>query len=206
MDSMTTTKPTGTNSDAGIIARTYAAVRATLRHKQARRVVGVSTVVYLLAYLYAIEKLQVGDGRFGVVIATDPLGRLFHRTFGSVAFEPVVLIRLGVVSYQFSLNTVIGLAIAGLVAINLGVSYLAWRQPAACGVGSQSAGILAGIPALLSGAACCAPLIVILLGIQLTGGLLLVFELLLPLAIVLLLGALVLVGRQVNPALVRQNK
>ena len=159
----------------------------------------VSTLVYLLGYLYAIDKLQVGDGRFAIVVASEPTVQLFRRTFGTFTYEPVALFRLGVVTYQFSLNTVLGLALAALVGINLGVSYLAWRQPAACGIGSRSAGALAGIPALLSGSACCAPVIVILLGVQLTGGLLLAFELLIPIAVVLLVGTLLLIARQIDP-------
>lgn len=87
----------------------------------------VSTLVYLLGYLYAIDKLQVGDGRFAIVVASEPTVQLFRRTFGTFTYEPVALFRLGVVTYQFSLNTVLGLALAALVGINLGVSYLAWR-------------------------------------------------------------------------------
>ncbi|AUX07856.1 hypothetical protein AArcSl_0201 [Halalkaliarchaeum desulfuricum] len=161
--------------------------------------IGLTTAVYLFVYLYAIDQLQVGDGRFGVVIASDPAAMLFRRTFGTFTYEPVALFRLGVVTYLFSFNTVLGLALAALAGVNLGVSYLAWRQPAACGLGSRSAGALAGIPALLSGSACCAPVIVILLGVQLTGGLLLAFELLIPIAVILLLATLLLISRQIDP-------
>ncbi|MDR5671647.1 hypothetical protein RH858_00560 [Halalkaliarchaeum sp. AArc-GB] len=175
------------------------ALRLTFRNRGARGVIGVTTVAYLLGYLYAIETLQAGDGRFGVVVASEPTVQLFRRTFGTFTYEPVALFRLGVVTYQFSLNTVLGLALASLVGLNLGVSYLAWRQPAACGIGSRSAGALAGIPALLSGSACCAPVVVILLGVQLTGGLLLAFELLVPIAVLLLVGTLLLIARQIDP-------
>lgn len=181
------------------VRRTALAVRTTVGHRRARTVTGVSVVTYLLVYLYAIGKLRPGDGRFDVVIAADPLDRLFHQTFGTFTYEPVALLRLGAVTYQFSLNTAIGLAIAVLVGVNIGVSYLAWRQPAACGIASRSAGLVAGVPAVLSGAACCAPVVVLLVGAQVTGALLLAFELLLPIAVVLLVGTLLAVGRQVDP-------
>ncbi|MES3517807.1 MAG: hypothetical protein PPP58_09110 [Natronomonas sp.] len=185
----------------GVVTRTTVAVRSTLRHRRARAIVVGSTLLYLTGYLYAIGKLRFGGGDFGVVVAEQPLQQLFRQTFGTFTYEPVVLLDAGVVTYQLSLNTLIGLAIATLVGINVGVSYLAYSQPSACGIGSQSAGLFAGIPALLSGAACCAPVVVLLLGIQVTGAVLLVFELLLPIAVALLLGTLVVVARQVDPTL-----
>jgi len=182
------------------LTQTSQAVRLTLRDRRAQVVIGVSTVAYLLAYLYAIDKLTAGNGEFGVIVAARPWEALFRQSFGTFTYEPVALFRLGIVTYQFSLNTIIGLVIAILVAVNVGVSYFVWQQPSACGVGSQSAGVLAGIPALLSGAACCGPILALILGIQVTSGLLVVFEWLLPVSVSLLLLALLLVGRQVDPA------
>ncbi|WP_206662565.1 hypothetical protein [Halorubrum sp. BOL3-1] len=103
-------------------------------------------------------------------------------------------------TYLFSLNTVLGVGIAGLVGLNLGLTYLAWRQPAACGVGSSSSGVIASVPAVLSGTACCGPVVLIVLGIQASGIVVTAFQFLLPIAVVLLVGSLVLVGRQIDPA------
>jgi hypothetical protein len=182
------------------LKQTGLAIRLTMRDRRAQVVIAVSAVVYLLTYLYAIDKLTAGNGEFGLVVAARPWEALFRQSFGSFTYEPVALFRLGIVTYQFSLNTVIGLVIAGLVAVNVGVSYFVWQQPSACGVGSQSAGLFAGIPALLSGAACCGPIVALIFGIQVTSGLLVVFEWLLPISVSLLLLALLLVGRQVDPA------
>lgn len=181
------------------VGRTSQAVRLALSDRGARLVAGVSVVVYLLTYLYAIDQLFVGNGEFELIVAAQPWEALTRQSLGTFTYEPVALLRLGIVTYQFSLNTVIGVVIAVLVGINVGVSYFAWRQPAACGIGSQSAGLLAGVPALLSGAACCGPIVALVFGIQVTSGLLVVFEWLLPISVTLLLGALVLVGRQVDP-------
>lgn len=183
----------------GVLSRTATALRLAGRHGGARAVAAVSALSYLLVYLYAIDKLQAGNGQFDVVVAAEPAAQLFRQTFGTFSYEPVAMFRLGIVTYQFSLNTLLGLGLAVLVGINLGVSYLAWRQPATCGIGSRSAGVLAGVPALLSGTACCAPVIVILVGVQLTGGLLFAFELLLPIAVLLLVATLVLIGGQIDP-------
>ena len=185
------------------VQRTGHAIRLTIRDRRAQLVLGLSTVAYLLAYLYAIDKLTAGNGEFGLVVAARPWEALFRQSFGTFTYEPVALFRLGIVTYQFSLNTIIGLVIAVLVGINLGVSYFAWQQPKACGVGSQSAGLVAGIPALLSGAACCGPIVALVFGIQVTSGVLVLFEWLLPISVSLLLVALLLVGRQVDPAVAR---
>jgi hypothetical protein len=98
------------------------------------------------------------------------------------------------------LNTLIGVLVAGLVGLNLAVSYLAWTQPAACGVGGPASGLAASVPALLSGAACCGPVVLLALGIQVSGILLTTVQYLLPVAVLLLVGSLLLVCRQVDPA------
>lgn len=182
------------------VSRTRQAVGMTLRNRRALGVTVGTTLIYLLTYLYAIGTLRGGNGEFGVRVAQSPAQQLFRQTFGTFTYEPVALFRLGIVTYQFSLNTVIGLAIGLLVGLNIALSYLTWRQPAACGVGSQSAGFLAGIPALLSGTACCAPVIFLIIGVQATGVLLLAVELLLPISVALLVGSLLAIGRQVDPA------
>jgi hypothetical protein len=107
----------------------------------------------------------------------------------------------GAVVYLAPLNTVLGLVLATLVGLNLAITYLAWRQPAACGLGASSAAAVAGLPALLSGAACCGPILLLIVGVQATGLLLTAFELLVPVATLLLVGSLLLVGRQVDPTL-----
>ena len=187
------------------VRRTLLAVRATAGHEGARGVAALASGAYLLTYLWAIDKLHFERTGFAVTVARDPLGTFFRQSFGTFTYEPVVLLRFGFGTYQFSLNTLMGLGIAVLVGISLGVSYLAWRQPASCGIGSQSAGLFAGIPALLSGTACCAPVIFLVLGVQITGAMLTAFEFLLPIALVLLVGSLLVVGRQVDPTLLEEG-
>lgn len=182
------------------LSRTRAATGATLRRRDARRVAAGTAVAYLLAYLWAVGHLAPGFGGLGVTVAADPLATLLTPSNGPLTFEPVVAVAAGPLTLLLSLNTLFGVGLAALVGLNLGLTYLAWRQPAACGVETGSAGLLAGLPALLSGTACCGPIVLIAFGIQASGALLAAFQWLLPLAVLALLGGLVLVGRQVDPA------
>ena len=182
------------------LARTRDATLLTVRRRDAAAVFLATTTVYILAYLWAIGHLSSGLGGIEVVVVDDALAQLFRQARGQLAFRPVARVSLGPVTYLFSLNTPIGGAIAALVGLNLALSYLAYTSPAACGIGSQSAGLFASVPALLSGSACCGPVVLVVLGIQASGVLLSAFQFLLPVAVLALFGSLVLVGRQVNVA------
>lgn len=186
----------------GAISRTRAATALTLRRRDARLVVAGVTVGYLLVYLWAIDHLAPGLGGYGVTVVEDPLGKFLRPELGPLSFTPIAVVTVGPITYLFSFNTAIGLGLSLLVGLNLGLTYLAWTQPKACGVGQSSAGILASLPAVLSGTACCGPVVLIVLGIQASGVLLTAFQWLLPAAILLLLGSLVLVGRQIQPGAV----
>lgn len=189
----------GTASDT--VARTRVAVGAALRRRDAAGVFLAVAVGYLLTYLFAVGDLRPGSGDVGLLVVDDPLARALEPV-GTLSFEPIALVELGKATLLFSpLNVAIGLGLAVLVAANLAVTYLAWRQPAACGL-SAGAGVFAGLPALLSGAACCGPVLLIVLGIQASGLLLTAFEVLVPVAAVMLVGSLLWVGRRVDPAAV----
>ncbi len=185
------------------VSRTRAGVALALRRRDARLVFGVVTAGYLAAYLRAVGHLAPGLGGVGVTVVSDPLGKLLRPELGPFTFTPVARVVVGPVTYLASFNTVIGAGLAGLVGLNLALTYLAWRQPAACGIGESSTGLLASVPALLSGTACCGPVVLIALGIQASGVLLTALQYTLPAAAVLLIGSLVLVGRRVDPAAVR---
>lgn len=181
------------------VAKTRAATALTLSRRDAQFVFGGVTVGYLLVYLWAIGHLAPGIGGYSLTVVADPLGKLLRPALGPLSFTPVAQVQIGPVTYLFSFNTVIGAVIAALVGLNLGLTYLAWRQPKACGIGQSSTGLLASLPAVLSGSACCGPVVLIVLGIQASGALLTTFQFLLPLSVLLLLGSLVLVSRQVDP-------
>ncbi|WP_424019345.1 hypothetical protein ACOZ4N_07695 [Halorientalis pallida] len=182
------------------VSRTRAASALVFRRRDSLSVFALVTGLYLLTYLWAIGHLAPGLGGFDLLIVADPLGKLLRPELGPFSFTPVARVALGPVTYLFSLNTLVGLGLAALVGLNLALTYLIWRQPAACGIGRSSTGLLAGVPALLSGTACCGPVVLLVVGVQASGVLLTGFQLLLPVAVLLLVGSLVLVGRRVTLA------
>lgn len=180
-------------------SRTLAATGAVLRRRDASAVAAVTGLGYLLLYLYALGHLAPGIGGVDVTVVSGAFTKFFRPALGPLSFTPVARVSAGPVTYLFSLNTVLGLGIAALVGLNLGMTYLAWRQPSACGIGTSSSGFLASVPAVLSGTACCGPVVLFVLGIQASGIVVTAFQFLLPVAVVLLVGSLVLVGRRIDP-------
>ncbi len=182
------------------VSRTLAAAVVVRRRRDAMGVAVGTAAGYLVVYLYALGHLAPGIAGYDVTIVSGAFSKFFQPELGPFSFTPVARVVVGPVTYLFSLNTVLGLGVAALVGLNLGVTYLAWRQPAACGIGSSASGFLASVPAVLSGTACCGPVLLIALGVQASGIVVTAFQFLFPVAVVLLLGSLLLVGRQITPA------
>ncbi|WP_255152781.1 hypothetical protein [Halorarius halobius] len=157
---------------------------------------------YLVLYLLTVGDLSFSSGGTGplTIRTVDDLSRAF-ASLGFFRFGAIAVVSLGPLTYLFSpLNLLVALVLSSLVGANVALTYLGLVQPRACGLES-STGILAGIPALLSGAACCGPTILLVIGVQASATIITGFQLLIPIAVVLLVGSLLLVGRQVNPAL-----
>lgn len=147
-------------------------------------------VLYLILYFYFI-------GYLIFIVSEDFTFRwlpswqdLIWRQRSPLLFESVAMYKTPLFTLFISIpNLIIGIILSLLVAANIVASIYSFQALGLRGV--RSLGMLAGtIPALLSGAACCTPLLVLLLGIQLSAGLLGVFAFLVPLAIVLLLASL----------------
>jgi len=189
-------------SARSVVGRTALALRAVAGRRDGRAILMGAAAGYLLAYLLAVGHLGTGFGDVGVYVVADPLAALFSQR-APFSFEPVARLALGPVTLLLApVNLALGLVLGGLVGANLAVSYLAWQRPEACGVApgkASASGALAGVPALLSGAACCGPVVLVVLGIQASSALLTTFQFLLPLSVVMLVGSLVLVSRQINP-------
>jgi len=184
---------------AGILSRTAGAVGVVGRRNDARLVLVGSMLGYLLLYLYTVGDLAF-TGRGGTsVFVVDDLSRAF-TSLGFFRFEAIALVEAGPITYLFSpVNVLVALTLAVLVGVNLALTYLGWVQPKACGL-EASSGVFAGIPALLSGAACCGPTVLLVFGVQASGVLITTFQYLVPVALLLLVGSLLLIGRQVDPS------
>lgn len=176
---------------------------AVLKRPKSLAVFGVVLIVYLFGFLWMMQDvfIETSAGFSWSMPIDDPFSRMFERTTGPFAYERIAFIELGIITWLFSpLNTFIGLVLSILVGLNLGLTYLAVTQPKSCGMGAGT-GFLASIPALLAGSTCCAPVILLVFGIQASGALLTAFTWMLPMGVVLLLGSLVYVAGKVDPTL-----
>lgn len=183
------------------IRQTTAVVAGVIRRRDGLVAAAFSTVGYLVLYVVAIGDLSLRLGTdIGLVVVDRPLVRLFEQAPGAFSFEPILLVQFGLGTYLFSpINAALGLSIAVLVGLNVALSRVAIAQPNSCGIGAGS-GLIASIPALLAGGACCAPVVLIVLGITASGALLAILPWLLPLGIVLLVASLVHLAAQIDPA------
>jgi len=146
-------------------------------------------LAYAGLYLWALGDLDRG----GTGWHWQPVAVTLERALAMRApfqFEAVAMAELGPVLWLVSpLNLAVAGALGLLLALNLdGALYLRWS--AACSVGS-SHGALAGgaLPALLAGGACCAPSLLLLLGIPGLGSFVAFFPWLIPFSLALLLGS-----------------
>jgi hypothetical protein len=180
-----------------VVARTRRALGLVRSRRDGRVGFLGGTVAYLLVYMLATGDLSVGrDVGVGVVFARDPLGKLFART-GPVSFEPLARLDLGQAQVLLAPgDLLLGGTLAALVGANLALTYLAVVQPKACGI-DTGAGVLAAAPALLSGTACCGPVILLSVGVTASGALVSLFAWLVPLGALSLLASLAYVAGKI---------
>ena len=178
-----------------LVGQTIAVVRGALDRRDGRAIFAAAAVGYF-ALLEAVSgNLGAGDGSVAVRVVPDPLALLARRT-GPTQFEPIALVSLGPVEYLFSpLTAAVAAVVAALVGLNLAVSWAVWRGPQACGL-EPGAGVLAGLPGVLSGFVCCGPTILLVVGVQASAGLVAAFQWSLPAAVLLLVASLLWVGRR----------
>ena len=184
-----------------LVGRTRAALQAATGRRDSLSVLVAGALAYLLVYLVTLGDLSRSGATAPSVRLASDLARAFAST-GFFRFDAVAVLSGWGLTYLFSpLNLVVAGTLAALVGANLSLTYLGLVQPRACGL-EASTGVVAGVPALLSGAACCGPTILLVVGVQASATLIGVFELLVPLAFLMLAVGLLAIGRQVDPALV----
>jgi len=200
---MSETDRSGPEADeVGTLDRTVAALEVAGSRWDSRLVFLGTGGGYLVLYLVTVGDISVaGGGAGGLTVRTvDDLSRAF-ASLGFFRFDAVAVVSAGPLTYLFSpLNLLVTVVLSSLVGANFALSYLGVVQPRACGLES-STGVLAGFPALLSGAACCGPTILLVIGVQASATVITGFQFLVPVALAMLVGGLLLVGRQVDPEL-----
>jgi hypothetical protein len=177
-------------------------LRAILAMRRYRRFAIAVAAGYLALFLLALGDISAGGHGFAAL--TTEWTRMFERT-GALTFEPVAQLTVPGATILISpVNVAIGVVLAVLAALNLMVTYLAFRQPRACRF-NRSTGIVASMPALLAGSACCAPTVVLILGLQVSSLFITVFQVLIPVSMALLLVTLALILRRTEPEVVGVN-
>lgn len=169
------------------------------RPRDARRPAAALGLVYALGYLYASGDVDiVRRSAWGLRVA-DRAPSSWTGTRAPFRFEAVAIADIGHLAVLVSpLNLVVAGALGLLLALNLhGVIELR-RRPAQCRPGAG--GLLAAAPALLAGGACCAPGLVLLLGIPGLGAFAAFFGWLIPVSFALLLASRWWQRRQGAPA------
>jgi len=146
-------------------------------------------VAYAGLYLWALGDLDRG----GTGWHWQPVAVTLERALAMRApfqFEAVAMAELGPVLWLVSPGNLVVAGLLGLLlALNLDGA-LDLRRGAACSVGSSQGALAAGAaPALLAGGACCAPSLLLLLGIPGLGGFVALFPWLIPVSLVLLLAS-----------------
>lgn len=162
----------------------------------------LTALAYAGLYLWLTGDLA--GGGLGGVDAHFPAWQRLFEARSPFQFEPVGLITLGALVWTFSpLNLLLALLLGLLVGLNLMAGWRLWRAPRVCGLkrsGSSGTGLLAAIPALLAGGACCAPLVLIWLGLPIAGAVASLSPLLIPLALLLLIAGLWGMARRLDVA------
>lgn len=170
-----------------------------LRRRRTRRITVLVGIVYLLLYTLATGDLSLhpsGGGYSDFYWVDDAWERMVQRR-SAWYFEAVAVLSLPYLSWLLApVNLLIGGVLGALVGLNAAMGYLAWRQPRVCRVGGG--GLLGALPGLLAGSACCAPTLVLALGLPASGLLLSLFAWMVPLALVLLVLSMVLLGRRLD--------
>lgn len=156
-----------------------------VRNRLARLCIGGLTLLNGLLYLYAIGDLDLGASGWGALVLDWQWERLLARR-GPWQFEAVAMFELGSLVLLVSpLNLLIAGLLAVLMALNLHGA-LALQAQAKCSRKQQVVASAGGWPALLAGGACCAPSLLLVLGIPGLGAFVGLFAWLLPLSLMLL--------------------
>lgn len=153
----------------------------------------MALAAYVALYLAAAQFLIAAPGETESVFALRVLPGwrdLIFRQRAPFLYEPIGVLHFGPFMLFLSIpNIVIATALGLLVAANVAVSYFSFRALGLRGVRGLHS-LIGTIPALISGAACCVPTLILVIGLQLTATLATVWSWLVPASALLLVGSL----------------
>lgn len=149
--------------------------------------VWVVGLIYLVVFLVALGDLTLDSAlRASSALTVSGWEALLLRQRAPFQFEAIAILEAPFMVWLVSpVNIAIGLALGLLTGAQIALVRIAQRCSVACGL-SPIPGLLAGLPGVLAGSACCAPVLFVLLGLQVTAAVITVMGLLIPAAFVLL--------------------
>ncbi len=163
-------------------------LRRTLSDPASQAVAWAVALVYVLLFQVATADLTIdGAARPASLFVVGNWQDLVLRTRAPFQFEAVAVVEAPFLVWLLSpMNIAIGLALGLLTGFQIALVRIARHCAVSCGL-KPAAGVLAAVPGLLAGSACCAPILFVLLGIQVTASLITLMGLLVPAAFVFLL-------------------
>ncbi len=152
----------------------------------------ISIIVYFLIYLAATRflilsfRIEPMESFFGFKLLSN-WGELIFRQRSPFLFESIGVIYIGPIKLFLSIgNFLIALVLGILVGSNISVSYFGFRSLSLRGA-RGFVSLIGTIPAIIGGAACCVPTLILVIGLQLTATLAAVWSYFVPLSAVLLI-------------------
>lgn len=152
----------------------------------------ISIIVYFIVYLAATRflilsfRIEPMESFFGFKLLSN-WTELIFRQRSPFLFESIGVIYIGPIKLFLSIgNFLIALVLGILVGSNISVSYFGFRSLSLRGA-KGIVSLIGTIPAIIGGAACCVPTLILVIGLQLTATLAAIWSYFVPLSAVLLI-------------------
>ncbi|WP_290650324.1 hypothetical protein [Aquisalimonas sp.] len=167
-----------------------------------QRVAAIGTgLAYALFYLFSIDDVMIEPRAEWFVQAGAASVERILTMRSPFLFEAIALVEAGWLVLLLSpMNLLIALGLGALVAVNVHGAIMLYKAPQACGI-SQASSASSAVPALLAGSACCAPSLLLVLGIPALGAFAGLFGYLIPLSAAALIASRIWQRRRGAPAM-----
>lgn len=132
-----------------------------LQSKKSKKIGVIGSIAFFLTYLYSIDSINIHLTSVGVETVPNWTQRLLD-TRAPYLWEPVLRLDLGLISlFLHPLNILLALLLSFLVFLTITTMAYMYKNPKTCRV--NKTGIMGVLPASLTGFACCAPSLSLLL-------------------------------------------